>query len=234
MVHHVQNYIVSRSSRSSMLVYPKLPQLMAWMSCSKFFFVVYDLDTFLPSDLAAEKILLIHEKMIIARIQAYGPPPAGGQEQHNWYQDVLRQSLQIAAKTKLVLRDEPRKSSTQEATPMSLFSQDMDPNTAPATSYNSPRVMSAGDMLYTGGRSAHQSMAPSHSAQHSSTTNNLLVMGLPPLFPENQHGAATIPTYSSVASDTIPGPSAHLGGLSDWNYRYLPADGPLFFDPQQQ
>jgi hypothetical protein len=52
--------------------------------------------------LAAEKILLINEKLVDATIRAHGPPPSEVQQQKDWYQAILRDALKVAARTTLV------------------------------------------------------------------------------------------------------------------------------------
>jgi hypothetical protein len=53
-----------------------------------------------PSDLAEERILFINEKLINSKISVRGPPPEDVQKQVGWYQDVLRDSLRVAKRTK--------------------------------------------------------------------------------------------------------------------------------------
>lgn len=79
-------------------------------------FIVYDFGL-IPSELAGEKILMINEEMIDARIQIHGEPPSDLPEQRAWYQDTLRESLKLAAKTKLVLQKNGGPSSEQQQTP---------------------------------------------------------------------------------------------------------------------
>ena len=51
-----------------------------------------------------ERILLINDNVVESRIKAHGLPPSGTQEQRAWYRDALRDTLKLAAKTKLVPR----------------------------------------------------------------------------------------------------------------------------------
>ena len=73
----------------------------------------YQLQDLSTSDLAGEKILLINERMINARIEIHGPPPSELQLQCGWYQDALREFLKVATKTRLVLQKKSEAPSEQ-------------------------------------------------------------------------------------------------------------------------
>jgi hypothetical protein len=64
--------------------------------------------------------------MIDVRVQVYGPPPTEQSAQQEWYQDVLRDTLKVAAGTKLVL---------PSTSPQSLEQQDIN-NAVMASSYS--------------------------------------------------------------------------------------------------
>lgn len=51
------------------------------------------------SEFAEERILLIHDRMIDARIEAHGPPPHQLEQQRAWYREALQSTIQVAAKT---------------------------------------------------------------------------------------------------------------------------------------
>ena len=51
--------------------------------------------------------------MVDARMDVHGPPPQDIQAQRDWYQDALRETLKLAAKTRLVM---PTKSEQQRHT----------------------------------------------------------------------------------------------------------------------
>lgn len=173
-------------------------------------FYAYDL---LPSDLAAERILLINEKLIDARIQAHGPPPSGGQQQRDWYQDALRDSLRVAAKTRLILSNNAGQSSPQKSHDMSSsYSQDASAGAAQGTTLS--------NMLPADDRDTHHVMARSHSAQVPGMHNNLARTGLTSnLFSGNQHAVSPMPTFSSGSSETITGTSTLMPELSTWGFQ---------------
>lgn len=55
-----------------------------------------------PSEYIEERILLINDNVVESRIKVHGLPPSDTQEQRAWYRDALRDTLKLAAKTKLV------------------------------------------------------------------------------------------------------------------------------------
>jgi hypothetical protein len=51
------------------------------------------------ADLAEERILLINDRLIEAKINVHGPPPPQLEPQRAWYQETLRDSLRVASRT---------------------------------------------------------------------------------------------------------------------------------------
>jgi hypothetical protein len=196
---------------------PKHPcefwNLTIWASLTALTLViVYDFGM-LPSEFATERILLIHEKVIDARIQAHGEPPSGGQQQRDWYQDALRDSLKLAAKTRLG-SNRADQSSSQNATPMSsTYSQDSNitARLEPETSFTLPNINTRDE------RNSHQTMSSSRSAQGMSMGRPISRMSLPPMYPETgmmQDTAATLPAFSAIGSSSIANSSAVLPDLA--------------------
>jgi hypothetical protein len=111
--------------------------------------LVYDYGLSL-SDLAEEQILLIHESIIDARIDAGRSPPTEFQPQRDWYQDVLRESLKLAARTRLVLPMKSKTTSEQQGvsnpsiTPP--YSQGPTASGVQETGYNLPLMAEPNDI----------------------------------------------------------------------------------------
>jgi hypothetical protein len=123
-----------------------------------------------PSDLAGEKILLINGKMIDARIKVHGPPPTELQTQRDWYQDVLRESLKVAAKTVLVLQKEtsPSQQDINNSSIASSYARGPNATDFQGTGYDLP-LMATSDEITPGFQmtATHESQVSSISSHHT-------------------------------------------------------------------
>jgi len=198
------------------------------------FFLVYDYGIS-PSDLAGEKILLINEKMINSRIQVHGPPPTELQLQRDWYQDVLRESLKVAAKTKLVLPKKSENTSEQRdisnSSITSPYPQGPSASPVQGTGYNLPLIAAPHGM--TPGfqmTAAHESQVSSMSSHHPGLTispSNFLR--------NNQQQTSLITALSSNLANEASAPSGMMTGedLNTWDFEQNMTDATdQLFDPQ--
>jgi len=144
--------------------------------------------------------MLINSSVVNARIEGYGPPPAELQEQRAWYQDALRDSLKLAAKTLLIPAASPgqpsERSSSTTTSPYTYETSTGGPQTTP---YSMPNM----DASYS--ITQQHEMTPAHSSQltgmdpHLSWPSNYI--------PNDQQSIDMMGPLSTVASDTTSRPS---------------------------
>jgi hypothetical protein len=181
-----------------------------------------------PSDLAEEQILLIHKSMIDAKIEAHGPPPTELRPQRDWYQDVLRDSLKVAAKTRLVLPMKSEKPSEQQgisnSSIASRYSQWSSASGVQGPGYN-PLLMAAPHDMTPGFQ-----MTATHESQVSSMSINHPGLSLAPsnFLSNDQQQTNLMRTLSSSLAGETSAPSGMITGeLTDigWNYQQEMPDG---------
>ncbi len=116
--------------------------------------------------------------MIDARIEIHGPPPTELQPQRDWYQDVLRESLKVAAKTRLVPQAKMEESSEQQdisnSSIESSYPQEPSASGVEGTGYNLPLITGTHDMT-----PGFQMIAP-HGSQVASMSSHVPGLALPP------------------------------------------------------
>ena len=162
------------------------------------------------AELVSEKILLIQDAMIDARIEVHGEPPKDIQAQRGWYQDALRDTLRLAAKTRLVLADESEPSS--ESTGMTHASY--------AQGYKRQRSASDGHRT----EYAMPSMATNGEEQLSTISSQYrpnMVLPNPNYLPDNQP-VNTVSGLSNVMQ-SVPSDSGLVTGEMagyNWNDPY--------------
>jgi hypothetical protein len=198
--------------------------------------IVYDYGIS-PSDLAGEKILLINERLIDVRIKVHGPPPTDLQTQRDWYQDVLRDSLKVAAKTRLVLPKKSEKSSEQQdisnSSIISHYSQRPSASGAQGPGYNPAHMAEPHDMT------PGFQMTATQESQVSSMSSHHPGLTLPAsnfLRNDQQHTSlmtalpGDLVVEASAPSDMMAG---EITDLDQWDFQQdmTDATGQLF-DPQ--
>lgn len=176
-----------------------------------------------PSDLAGEKILLINVSMIDARIEIHGPPPTELQPQRDWYQDVLRESLKVAAKTRLVLTKKSETSSEQQdisnSSITSPYSQGSSASGVQGTGYNLPLIAAPHDMT------PGFQMTATHGSQVSSMSSHFSGLALPPsnfLRNDQQRTSLMTALSSDLAGETSAPSGMMTGGMTDldtWDFQ---------------
>ena len=178
-----------------------------------------------PSDLVEERILLINENMIDARIKIHGPPPRDLQLQRNWYQDVLRESLKVAAKTRLVLHkksETPDQQDTSNASLMPSYSHESCASGVQGMGYNLPVTTAPHDMT------PGYHMTASHESQLPNMSSLSRLVFSPSTFLPNDQQQA-IATLSNGLSDGTSGPSSMMTGevadLDSWIFQQIMSDG---------
>lgn len=173
--------------------------------------LVYDYG-YSPSDLAAENILLINERMIDARIEIHGLPPTDIQAQRDWYQDALRESLKLAAKTRLVLPKKAEPSSEQRDTGNPTQLHGTSASRVQGTGYSMP-IMTAPHNMTPG-----YQMTATHEPQVPSMSGHLSGLDLPPstFAPNFQQQAGIMTTLSTgLPVETSASNSMMTGGIGD-------------------
>jgi len=177
-----------------------------------------------PSDLAAEKILLINDKLIDARIRVHGPPPAELQTQRDWYRDVLRESLQVATKTRLAPQKKPEPSSEQQnptqSSKTSYYPQGPSTSRVQGSGYNTEII----EVPYS--MNAGFQMTANHEPQVSRMNNHHLALALEPSnFLQNvpqQSNQMTAPSSNLVGeasppSNMMPG---EMADIDNWQISF--------------
>jgi hypothetical protein len=160
---------------------------------------------------------LINEKLIDARIQTHGPPPAEGQEQRKWYQDVLRESLKVAAKTRLIVPANTEKSSTHSTQRIS-FPQDAKTGieTPHGDNYNLADMRPDSELepqqIVPIGHSA-QELAISHRVQSHNHGDSVTVIPFPSThFMDNQRHLPQVANYDNRGSNLLSSSSHVMTG----------------------
>lgn len=176
-----------------------------------------------PSDLAGEKILLINESMIDARIEIHGPPPTELQPQRDWYQDVLRESLKVAAKTRLVLQKKsgtsPEQKDTSNSSITTPYSQGPIASGVQGTGYNLPHMAAPHDMTQG------FQMSATHESQVSNMSSHLPGLVLQPsnFLRNDQQQTSIMTTLSCSLAGGTSAPSDMMTGemtdLDTWDFQ---------------
>jgi len=171
-----------------------------------------------PTDLAAEKIVLIYNRLLDARADVNGKPISNWEQQRAWFVDVLRETLEIAAKTKLVRHGSM--SQTTELNDMRMIQefsppQDLNPETTEEADYNHQRMAPQ-----VGITQRHQ-MTRSHSSQYPGMNPPPTASMSRSYLPDTHNSVDIMATLSDHSYDTTSvtsGMDANIHNQS-WNYQ---------------